>query len=278
MMTDFNKHDKTSKGHKKVNNDYAPPPYFKHQPKKRKNAVLPEASNREMEPEIAVGKAFVKVPVVLAEDTVQIDMNAKIDFPEPVLEIKEVKKNLKVTQCRLLLPTNKLFIKGFVRKNIQYATPTHGSKESVVSNIRSLTTDIPFEIVTPINLKREPQFKAQPGQTEFSYFTTSPLPKGFAEKEKLLSADLAQFDQISGENFNELPFCELISSRFIEVDEALDRKMGRVYDHRGKEIDAPFEEGTFTSVEEKMVVELTVKVLQNQQLHVKSKKHKKHKY
>lgn len=34
---------------------------------------------------------------------------------------------------------------------------------------------------------------------------------------------------------------------------------------------APFEEGTFTKIEEKMVVEVTLKVLQNQQ--VKMQKH-----
>src|SRR5690606_29175925 len=90
----------------------------------------------------------------------------------------------------------------------------------------------------------------------------------FSQKEHLLSADFSQFDQISGENFNELPFCELLSSKFIEYDEALDRKMGRVFGEDGEHFEAPFEEGTFTKVEEKMVVELTLKVLQKQQVEV----------
>jgi hypothetical protein len=92
-----------------------------------KNSVVPKSRNTPRQPK---AEAFIKVPVVLGETTVQIDMDACIHFPEPVLEIKEVNKKLKLTQCRLLLPTNKLFIKGFVRKNIQYATPKSTSKST----------------------------------------------------------------------------------------------------------------------------------------------------
>ena len=248
-----------------------PPPFFSEQPRK-KNTILPGAKTRPSKPDVTTGKTYIKVPVVLGEDTVQIDISSKIDFPEPVLEIKDIKKKLKLTQCRLLLPTNKLFIKGFVRKNIQYATPTKGSKDAVVSTIHSLTTDIPFEAVAEINLIKKPKFSTNPGSQEFTFFTESPLPKGFADKDSLLSGDLSEFDQLSGESYNELPFCQLISSNFIEYDESLNREMGKVQDRDGKDIDAPFEEGTFTSLNEKMVVELTIKVLQKQQLLVDPRK------
>ncbi|WP_096186486.1 CsxC family protein [Evansella halocellulosilytica] len=249
------------------------PPYFKnnHRPKAQKNAVSPSAKTSPAKPDITKGHTIIKSPVVLAETTVQIDLNTTIKFPEPVLEIKDIKKNLKLTQCRLLLPTKKLFLSGFVRKNIQYASPKYGSPHSVISNIRSITKDVPFSAVAEVDFIKEPKFSVQPDRNEFTFFTTSPLPKGFAQKEELMSGDLSQFDQISGENFNELPFCELVSSRFFEMDSALDRKMGKVSNHRGECIQAPFEEGTFTSVEEKMVLELTLKVLQNQQVRVDSK-------
>jgi hypothetical protein len=201
-------------------------------------------------------------------------MTSKIEFPEPVLEIKEVKKSLKVTQCRLLLPTNKVFIKGFVRKNIQYATPKKSDLYKVVSDIRSMTVDIPFETVTEIDFINEPSFNTHPHRREFTYLTESKLPKGFAQKDKLMSADFSEFDQVSGEYFNELPYCELIASEFIEYDEALDREMGKVFNQRGHRMDAPFEEGTFTTIQEKMVVYVTFKVLQLQQVSVSG--HKKH--
>lgn len=248
------------------------PPYFNYKPMKHKNALSPKVGNRPVEPDVIHGKATVKVPVVLAETVVQLDLNPTIKFPEPVLEIKNIKKNLKITQCRLLLPTNKLFIAGFVRKNIQYATPKYGTKDALISDIRSLTIDVPFKAVTEVDYIRKPQFTFGPQNQEFTFFTESDLPDGFSSKEKLLAGDLSQFDQFSGEDFNELPYCELLSSRFIQYDEALDRKMGRVYDEKGNKIDAPFEEGTFNSIEEKMVVELKLKVLQKQQINVDSKK------
>ncbi|WP_342045872.1 CsxC family protein [Bacillus sp. OTU530] len=244
-------------------------PFF---PGLHSNSVLPELSNRNVEPDITEGNVFAKIPVVIGETKVQIDVDTIINFPEPVLEIKAIKKNLKIVQCRLLTPTNKLFIKGFVRKNIQYATPTAATSNSVLSNIRSLTIDIPFTGVTAIDFLNNPKFQTNPDTKNFTFFTESQLPKGFSPKEHLLSGDLSQFDQLSGEHFNELPFCELIESRFIEFDEALDRQMGRVLNARGEVLHSPFEEGTFTRVEEKMVIELTVKVLQNQQVNVKSQK------
>ncbi|MCD8509965.1 MAG: hypothetical protein LRY73_08925 [Bacillus sp. (in: Bacteria)] len=102
---------------------------------KQKNAILPQSKNTPIMPK-AIKNAYVKVPVVLGETKVQLDMVADIKFPEPVLEIKDIKKNIKVTQCRLLLPTNKLFLAGFVRKNIQYATPKYGSKDFVSSGLK----------------------------------------------------------------------------------------------------------------------------------------------
>ncbi|MCU9614536.1 DUF3794 domain-containing protein [Caldibacillus lycopersici] len=242
-------------------------PYYPKKKSKQKNTVVPAVHNKPVQPH-AIQKAYVKVPVVLGETTIQIDMDAKIEFPEPVLEIKKIKKHLKLTQCRLLLPTNKLFIKGFVRKNIQYATPKKADGHQVLSSIHSLTVDIPFEAVTEIDFLNKPHFHSNPDTNDFTFFSSSKLPKGFSQKEHLLSGDFSQYDQISGEVFNELPYCELLYSKFIEYDEALDREMGVVYGPDGELINAPFEEGTFTKIEEKMVVELTLKVLQKQQVHI----------
>lgn len=233
------------------------------------SSVQQEASNTPLQPRIVNSHPYLKVPVVLGETTVQIDVDSTIHFPEPVLEIKKIKKNIKIVQARLLLPTNKLFLKGFVRKNIQYATPKHGGKDYVSSTIHSLTVDVPFQVVTRIDLLSSPDFRSTPHSTEFTYFKSAPLPKGFSSKESLLSGDFTEHNQISEEVFNELPYVELLSSRFIEYDEVLDREMGVVMGHSGERMHAPFEEGTFTSIEEKMVIEISLKVLQNQQVHMK---------
>ena len=76
-----------------------------------------------------------------------------------------------------------------------------------------------------------------------------------------MAGDLSEFNQIIVENFNELPFCELISARIFEFDEFIGR-----HSHHDEEL--PFEEKFFKKIEEKMVIELRVKVLQNRQVQI----------
>ncbi|WP_407271084.1 CsxC family protein [Radiobacillus sp. PE A8.2] len=218
-------------------------------------------------PHVSIGKIVAKVPVVLSELSLQLDLDTMIKFPEPVLEIKDVKKRVKLTQCRLLLPTNRLFIKGFVRKNIQYASPSkdieQNTKSSIASDLHSYTVDVPFQCVTEVKkFLSKPVMPQVNSREEFDFFVAQPLPSGYPEKDELLTSDLSQFHQESTQFYNELPFCELISSKIIEWDEAVDR----VSLHK----DAPVGEGYFTKVEEKMVIDLKVRLLQNQQARVSS--------
>ncbi|UOE53079.1 DUF3794 domain-containing protein [Bacillus sp. CMF12] len=224
-------------------------------------------SHEHHHPQVSIGKIVAKVPVVLAELTLQINVDAVITFPEPVLEIKDIKKHVKLTQCRLLLPTNKLFIKGFVRKNIQYASPSPeiepSTSKSVASDIHSFTTDIPFQCTTEIKkFITCPVMPKTNKRNEFDFLVSQPLPSGFPEKDELQSNDLSQFHQESKQFYNELPFCELISSKIIEWDEAIDREP--------LPTSSPLGEGYFTKVEEKMVLDIDLKVLQKQQIRVAS--------
>ncbi len=77
----------------------------------------------------------VKIPVVLAERTLQIVVEADIPLCPPAVEIKRVLKDVFLTQCKLVpveyTPINttgflevtraKLFVEGYIRKNIEYA-------------------------------------------------------------------------------------------------------------------------------------------------------------
>ena len=73
-----------------------PKPFY---PKiKKESSLVPTVRNKPIKPR-AIIDAFVKVPVVLGEAKVQLDLTTKIDFPEPVLEIKDIKKQLKLVQA-----------------------------------------------------------------------------------------------------------------------------------------------------------------------------------
>jgi hypothetical protein len=88
---------------------------------------------------------------------------------------------------------------------------------------------------------------------------------GFPEKDQLMSTDISQFHQQSTEFFNEQVFCELIRADITEWDEALDRVA-----IPGTTGITAVEEGQFTQLSEKMILDLQFKILQNQQVRVTS--------
>ncbi|OPX88276.1 MAG: hypothetical protein A4E53_02057 [Pelotomaculum sp. PtaB.Bin104] len=204
--------------------------------------------------------AIAKIPVLLAELTVQINVDSTITLPEPAFEVKQVKKKLKLTQCLLAQNTNKLFLRGFVRKNIDYSTRKISSHEGFCGDIRHCTVDVPWSCVTPVVFNvAEPEPAFFNTTNEFQYLRRGELGPEFAEKDFLESGDFTEFNQVSTEFFNELPFCEIISATITEFDELLCRK--RPF---GEKI--PFEEFEFRKIEEKMVIDLTLKVLQKRQV------------
>ncbi|MDD2401793.1 MAG: hypothetical protein PHI90_09035 [Clostridia bacterium] len=208
--------------------------------------------------------AVVKVPMVLAELNLQINVDSIISLPEAALEIKDIKKNLKITQCLLLQDTNMLFIRGCVRKNIDYATKgTCFNTSGICGDIRHCTVDVPFNCTTAVDFNGiQPLSPIIGTSEEFKYFKTQDLNGAdFSEKSKLLSGDLTEFNQINTEYYNELPYCELIQSRMVEFDEYLNPT------HPSCST-VPFEEKEFCKIEEKMVIYLTVKLLQNRQIAV----------
>jgi len=201
-----------------------------------------------------------KIPVVLAELTVRFNVNAKIELPEPAIEIKRIKKKVKVVQCMLIQGTDILFIKGFVRKNIEFATRECSSHHGMCGDIRHCTVDVPFECTTVVKFNGTcPAPIVTNTSNEFEFFTTKELSNDFAEKDRLLSGDLSEFNQISTEFFNELTFCELISAKIVEFDEFLHRE-------RPHHMHLPVGEKVFRKIEEKMVIAITLKVLQNRQV------------
>ena len=219
--------------------------------------TLGDCDNRPVDLAPLTRGVVARLPVVLADLTVRFNVMSKIDLPEAAIEIKNIKKRIKITQFMLLQDTNILFIKGFVRKNIDYSTKNCSNYSGICGDIRHCTVDIPFECTTVVTFNgTQPAAPVVNTSTEFEYFTTNDLPNKFAEKDNLLSGDLSEFNQISTEFFNDLPFCKLISSRIVEFDEYIHRE-------RPRHADLPVGEKLFTAIEEKMVITLRLQILQD---------------
>ncbi|KAA9028488.1 CsxC family protein [Niallia endozanthoxylica] len=210
-------------------------------------------------------------PVVLAEVYLQKDIFHVTTFPELVLEIKDSRKRLVITQCRLLLPTNKLFIKGYVRKNIRYAAADSPLPESFTTTLKSKTEFIKFEMVEEIKeFITKPLLPKKNSRQEFEFSVSHPMPLGFPEKDEMHSSDLSQFHQESNQFYNELPYCELISSNITEWDAAVEPITTVTIEDSSR---IPIQETFFQTIENKIVINFKIQILQNQQISISANAH-----
>jgi hypothetical protein len=216
---------------------------------------------------IPAGPVFVKLPVILAETNITIPVEATITLDQAVMEIKRIKKNVFLTQSRLIpfspsivnADNGILFIACFIRKNIEYATQTCHTPgtPNVCGDIRQCTVEVPFNFTTRITFRRPPVFIENTAPSELEFFT-----------DQLKGCDICA-DPVLGRNpcdqsflftefFNEKPFVELENAVVTEVDI-----------HRNPlEVCTIPTEQLFNTLTEKLVVNLTLKVLQQQQVAV----------
>ncbi|KEK17186.1 CsxC family protein, partial [Bacillus gaemokensis] len=157
-------------------------------------------------------------PVVLAERTIQIVVEANIDLDPAAVEIKRVLKDVFLTQCKLVPvafePVNdtqfrevtraKLFVEGYIRKNIEYATDDcNGSLQYRTANV---------------------QFAGFADLTEEDFLTPPLIAAGSSNRSQFINpknGDLPRLDKYFFENtvfYNEQPYCELIRADFFELD------------------------------------------------------------
>lgn len=251
--------------------------------------TLPECFSESLEPIGRHGPLVVKIPVVIAEPKIQIDVESEIRLEEPALEIKRIKKNIFLTQCKLITICEdrenkwdgenskdckgdkdgkkehkcnfgKLFISGFVRKNIEYSTLKCrcNDKSCISGDIRHTTCNVPFECVTKVEFVNPPEINKSGITSEFEIFAAK-FNSCDQCSHPILGRDPCEQDFNNFEFFTEKVFCELEFAKIFEEDIhkdviPLDRECS--YEH------------TFEAFTEKMVIFLKLKLLQNQQVKI----------
>jgi len=188
---------------------------------------------------------FIYAAVPLAEIELMGNLEAKIKLPTPAKEIKNIRKNVFLTQCKAVPSLNgphfvSLFITGFIYKNIQYVD---GS-----GYIRSYETEVPFSCTQTIELSNLRDLA----------FTS--LKNTMLERRELAKnqhgADQGQYSQVNFEFFNEPIECKMLASFINEVDVL--KKYNKL--------------GHFKKITEKMEIILFLKLLQTQQVALYDKK------
>jgi hypothetical protein len=189
--------------------------------------------------------------------TASIPVEAIITLPRPALEIKAVHQQLFITQCRLLnapvairhafpKDNHKLFLGGFVRKDIQYVEALGHTSKCVDGIIRDYVVNIPVSGVVDLGCGIDaPNLEFDENQV-YQYARKGRFDKpGFPDKERLLSSDYTEYNSVSNILLNQLPEAELVYSQITEMNEQLDRQ---------SLCGAPLTEATFKTIQDKMVI------------------------
>lgn len=201
---------------------------------------------------------ILKVPVVLAERKLQIVVESDISLTPAATEIKRVTKNAFLQQVKLVpvrfarigttdffeVTRAKLFVSGFIRKDIEY------SSSACNGTLYDRIADVPFS-----------------GFAELTAgdFLTSPII-GISDSSKAhflndcngLAPRLDKYFFQNLVKYNEQPYGELLGANFFELD--FSPIMAEP-------------EGTFSTLREKIVMDLYLKVLQVQQHQIASTRH-----
>ncbi|QGU94922.1 hypothetical protein GOM49_07250 [Clostridium bovifaecis] len=207
--------------------------------------TLSECDSECSEPMGRKGPVVVKVPVVLTECKVQIDVEADIRLEQRAFDIKTIDKKVCLTQCHLVPHTNKLFLRGYIQKNIQYSTVECVSEDSVSGNVQHTTVNVPFHCVTAVKFDKLPMFG-----------------KSFKERltaldDNMVCPDNEEDSWVHFNKYHEPIFCELEWVKVLESD---------IYNRNRACAEGFTEENCFRRFTEKMVIYLGIKVLQNQQV------------
>ncbi|UQD51876.1 hypothetical protein C0971_07345 [Bacillus methanolicus] len=189
------------------------------------------------------------IPTVLAEVELQANVEADIKLPTPAREIKWIRKNVSLKQCKAIPSIQKpgfvkLFITGVVHKNIQFVDDS--------GFVKDFSVDIPFSCNQQVKV--------------FNHIFDILSRKSSVDERRFLDhnghgADPCIAGSVTFEYFNEPIECKLLYSEINELDIYKD------FDRFGR----------FDKINEKMEITLFFKLLQTQQfdprLHDNKPKH-----
>lgn len=184
----------------------------------------------------------LEITRVLQEVDIQSMTEAEFHLPTFAREIKSIRKNVRLTQCRAIPVKGsnrfkvKLFVEGFVHKNIQYTEDGYGT-------LKDYSIDIPFKAYHVVDLKNQ-----------YTHIDFSSKNNNNMEYRELaddgFGADRCEFGSLTTEFYNEPIQCKILQSEVIQLDIVSN------FDNWGR----------FNKITEKMDINLRVKLTQLQQI------------
>lgn len=124
---------------------------------------IPECKNEPEEPCCNEVK-YINVPVVISQFKICLQLENSVRFAEPIVCLKGSKKTIQLKECKLIPGTKKVFIRGIIKKVLEYASARCQSSKGSSGNLRYLTYIVPFECTTEVTYINEPEIKANKEQ------------------------------------------------------------------------------------------------------------------
>ncbi|WP_338452235.1 hypothetical protein R4Z09_10310 [Niallia oryzisoli] len=189
---------------------------------------------------------FVDAIVQLADFELEIDVEADIELPTPAKEIKSVRKNVSLKQCKAVPSSHspdvvKLFITGILHKNIQYV-------ESGSGFVRDFAVDVKFSTIKRVELDNPVMNPFGQEDFEFSQKTSTHEYRESNKSGHGANPHVSGFE--SFETFNEPIECKLLGTKIRELDLFND------FDHGGR----------FNHITEKAELRLFIRLTQMQKV------------
>lgn len=175
--------------------------------------MLPLCENMTHTDSASKEEIIIKIPVVLAECTAAVNMEASNKLEDDVSEIIRITRHVFLNLCKLAADTERtnadtsiLFLDGFVRENIEYCTENSSDK----GKLKYTEVNIPFKCAAKVYFKIHPELKWNEQQDEPLIINPS-ANDDYSEKGKSIFCNGKDSFRIS-EFFNEKIFCRLISA------------------------------------------------------------------
>lgn len=183
--------------------------------------------------------------VIIADIPITTNVEADIRLPHSAREIKQIRKNVQLTQCKAIPIENpnhpgagianavNLFIEGFVHKNIQFSDSCNGF-------IRDFSVNVPFKCFQTISNLPDIDFCFSQKNNQISEIREMAADG--------MGSDRCSFGSETFEVFNQPVKCKLLRAKVLQMDFPHD------FDNFGN----------FNKLTEKVTIDLVVRLTQEQ--------------
>ena len=168
--------------------------------------IIAQCNSETLKSNVNIGLFTVRIPIVLAEARIHINIENKLCFSKPASSIKNIRRKITLTECTLLPQISKLFLCGVVKKSIEYTEACFSNNKIPEGNIKNLTVSFPFDFVTEIQYMFKPEiFEAKNDilkSNEGGEIFTETIPEFTDIRCQLVHADFEEIN-IHDNNSNE---------------------------------------------------------------------------